>query len=113
MHARTLLLLLVSVGAPTSSRLADSRAVASEPALAPVAADAPIPAFVQDVQPLLTKYCAECHRGDKAKAGLAFDAFRDERAAVPLGGKHADPGKQRDGNSEEHAAGRFSYEPIQ
>lgn len=62
--------------------LAGLAAIASEPALKPIAADAPVPAFVKDVQPLLAKYCAECHQGDKAKGNLAFESFRDELAAI-------------------------------
>jgi len=62
--------------------LGEISARASEPVLKPVAADAPVPAFVKDVQPLLKKYCSECHQGAKAKAGLAFDVFRDERGAL-------------------------------
>jgi hypothetical protein len=57
-------------------------AMAAEPALKPVPADAPIPAFIKDVKPLLTKYCSECHQGEMAKAGLAFEAFKDERGAL-------------------------------
>jgi hypothetical protein len=56
--------------------------LSAEPKLLPIAANAPVPAFVKDVQPLLAKYCFECHRGEKAKAGLAFDAYRDERTAI-------------------------------
>ncbi|MBS0263948.1 MAG: DUF1592 domain-containing protein, partial [Planctomycetes bacterium] len=53
-----------------------------QPALKPVPADAPVPTFAKDIQPLLAKYCAECHQGDKAKGGLAFDGFKDESSAV-------------------------------
>src|SRR4249920_367196 len=55
---------------------------AAEPALKPVAADAPVPTYVKDVQPLLKQYCSECHQGAKAKAGVAFETFRDERGAL-------------------------------
>jgi hypothetical protein len=58
------------------------RAASAEPALAPIAANEPIPGFVKDVQPLLAQYCFECHQGEKAKGGLAFDTFRDERTAI-------------------------------
>ena len=57
-------------------------AVAAEPPLKPVPADAPIPAFIKDVKPILTKYCTECHQGDMARAGLDFEAFKDKRAAL-------------------------------
>src|SRR5262249_6381508 len=56
--------------------------LADEPALKPVPADAPPPAFVKDIQPLLKKYCLECHSGDQAKAGLTFESFKDERTAL-------------------------------
>ena len=55
---------------------------AAEPAIQPVPANAPVPSFVKDVQPLLAKYCSECHHGEKAKGGLAFDTFKDESTAV-------------------------------
>jgi hypothetical protein len=78
-HRRSLL------GIPTVLAMAlsvgDSVSVA-EPALKPVPADAPVPAFVKDVQPLLRQYCSECHQGPKAKAGVAFDTIRDERGAL-------------------------------
>src|SRR5579863_9267090 len=57
-------------------------AFADDPPLKPIAADAPVPAFVMDVQPLLTQYCAECHAGPMAKGGVAFDVFPDERGAL-------------------------------
>ncbi len=82
MRVRTVLLLCIAAIGAVSSAPGDRCALSAEPALTPVAANAPLPAFVQDVQPLLTKYCFECHRGDKAKGGLAFDAFRDERTAI-------------------------------
>jgi Protein of unknown function (DUF1592)/Protein of unknown function (DUF1588)/Protein of unknown function (DUF1587)/Protein of unknown function (DUF1585)/Protein of unknown function (DUF1595)/Ca-dependent carbohydrate-binding module xylan-binding/Planctomycete cytochrome C len=55
---------------------------ADEPALKPIAAGTPAPAFMKDVRPLLAKFCFECHQGEKAKGGLALDLFRDERAAL-------------------------------
>ena len=82
MRARTCLLLLVGIGASLSLGLSDRHVFSDEPALVPIAANAPLPAFAKDVQPLLTKYCYECHQGDKAKGGLAFDTFRDERTAI-------------------------------
>jgi len=82
MRARTCLVLLVSAGALSWPGFTGRCAFCDEPALAPIAANAPLPAFVEDVQPLLTKYCFECHRGEKAKGGLAFDTFRDERTAI-------------------------------
>ncbi len=82
MRARARLSLLVSAGASSLRGLSGHLALSDEPALAPIAAAAPLPAFVNDVQPLLTKYCIECHQGEKAKGGLAFDTFRDERTAI-------------------------------
>ncbi|HEY2253973.1 MAG TPA: DUF1587 domain-containing protein, partial [Planctomycetaceae bacterium] len=82
MRARTLLLLLIAAAARSWACFPDGRALSAEPALTPIAANAPLPAFVQEIQPLLTKYCFECHRGNKPKGGLAFDAFPDERTAI-------------------------------
>jgi hypothetical protein len=62
--------------------LASVAVCAADPTLKPVPADAPGPAFAKDVQPLLAKYCSECHSGEKAKGGLAFETFKDERTAV-------------------------------
>jgi hypothetical protein len=72
--------LILSGLASIALGMAGRSARAAEPELKPVAADAPLPAFVKDIKPLLNKYCAECHQGEKAKGGLAFEAFRDERA---------------------------------
>ena len=62
--------------------LAVIAARADEPPIKPIPADAAALSFVKDVQPLLAKYCAECHSGQKPKGGLAFEAFGDERAAL-------------------------------
>jgi Protein of unknown function (DUF1592)/Protein of unknown function (DUF1588)/Protein of unknown function (DUF1587)/Protein of unknown function (DUF1585)/Protein of unknown function (DUF1595)/Ca-dependent carbohydrate-binding module xylan-binding/Cytochrome C oxidase, cbb3-type, subunit III len=58
------------------------RLQADEPALKPVPEGQPHADFVKDVQPLLKKYCAECHFGEQVKGGIAFDTFKDERTAV-------------------------------
>ncbi len=78
-HCRSLLGMPIALAVAAWVNVA---ATAAEPALTPVAADAPVPSFVTDVQPLLKKYCSECHAGPKAKAGIAFDAVREERAAL-------------------------------
>src|SRR5438132_4118899 len=35
-----------------------------------------------DVKPLLTKYCTTCHGGEKPRAGMALDSYRDEKSAL-------------------------------
>ena len=55
---------------------------ADEPALKPIPEGQGNADFVKDVQPLLKKYCAECHFGAEVKGGIAFDTFKDERTAV-------------------------------
>ncbi|MCB9938654.1 MAG: DUF1592 domain-containing protein [Planctomycetaceae bacterium] len=35
--------------------------------------------FRERVQPLLAKYCADCHAGDAAEGGLSFDKFKKAR----------------------------------
>ncbi len=35
-----------------------------------------------DVKPLLAKYCTSCHGGMKPRAGMALDAYRDEKSAL-------------------------------
>lgn len=49
-----------------------------------VAADQPA-SFTKQIQPILTKYCADCHTGDEAEAGIAFDHYRDDAAAIKAG----------------------------
>jgi len=39
------------------------------------------PAFKQKIQPFLTKYCVNCHKGDNPKAGLTLDAYQSEAHA--------------------------------
>ena len=82
MRVTTCLKLFVSAAVMTWLGLPGRRAFSTEPALAPIAAGTPLPEFVNDVQPLLSKFCFECHRGEQAKKGLALDTFRDERTAI-------------------------------
>ncbi len=35
-----------------------------------------------EVRPLLLKYCGDCHQGDKAEAGVAFDQLTEARAGT-------------------------------
>src|SRR5579872_4553903 len=74
--------LCLSVALAGIGCLATVLAGGEEPAPKPVAADAPAVSFVKDVQPLLAKYCSECHGAEKPKGGLALAAFRDERGAL-------------------------------
>ena len=41
--------------------------------------------FVKDVRPLLERYCADCHMNDEAEAGIAFDRYEDQAAALKDG----------------------------
>ncbi len=56
-------------------------------ALRPVVAqDAKPPdAFEHQVKPLLKRYCAQCHMKENPEAGIAFDKFADQAAAVKGG----------------------------
>ena len=36
--------------------------------------------YATEIRPLLMKYCGECHQGDQANAGVAFDELTEERA---------------------------------
>lgn len=38
--------------------------------------------YANEVRPLLMKYCGDCHQGDKAEAGVAFDQLTAERAGT-------------------------------
>jgi hypothetical protein len=40
------------------------------------------PAYDKDIAPLLAKYCITCHGGDKPKAKLALDKYKDEPAIL-------------------------------
>jgi hypothetical protein len=39
-----------------------------------------------DIQPLLAKYCLECHSGTKAKGGVEFESLTNIKAALGMGG---------------------------
>lgn len=82
MRERIRVTCLIAASAACLAGVSGMVADAGEPALTPVRADAPLPGFSKDVRPLLTKYCESCHQGEKAKGGLAFDVFRDERGAL-------------------------------
>src|SRR5437763_3409161 len=41
--------------------------------------------FRERVRPILRKYCFDCHNADDAAAGIAFDRFDDEAAALAEG----------------------------
>ena len=36
---------------------------------------AAVPDFQKDIQPLMTKYCVECHGSTKPKAGVRLDSY--------------------------------------
>jgi hypothetical protein len=42
----------------------------------------PQPTFVKHVQPILAKYCLDCHNAAKKKGGLALDGFKDQARAL-------------------------------
>lgn len=60
---------------PLAARVASA---AETPAPARRATD--IPQFNDQIQPLLARYCVECHRGDKAKGQLRLDALTPDLA---------------------------------
>ena len=43
------------------------------------------PDFAKQIAPLLSKYCTECHSGDKPKGKLALDKYKDEQSALKNG----------------------------
>ena len=38
--------------------------------------------FTKEIAPLISKYCASCHSGEKPKGGLNLAAFKNENAAL-------------------------------
>jgi hypothetical protein len=54
------------------------------PAQSPATASSPRPAvnFARQVAPLLRQYCTDCHGGDKPRAGVALDRYRDDITAA-------------------------------
>lgn len=38
--------------------------------------------YATEIRPLLLKYCGECHHGEQANAGVAFDELTEERAST-------------------------------
>src|SRR4051812_482396 len=52
---------------------------------APRASSAPVPAAAQfhtTIQPILEKYCSDCHTDGMNKGGVAFDEFKSDDALV-------------------------------
>jgi hypothetical protein len=43
------------------------------------------PDFAKQIAPLLSKYCTECHSGDKPKGKLSLDKYKDEASALKNG----------------------------
>lgn len=41
------------------------------------------PNYTDDVRPILSKYCVQCHQGKKAKAGISLDSY----TSIMAGGK--------------------------
>jgi hypothetical protein len=68
-----------AIHAPSVSNTLAGLALLAVLGLAPGATAAP-PSFAKDVRPLLARYCADCHTGDTAESGIAFDRL-DETAA--------------------------------
>lgn len=84
MALRPVLLALLAAAAGLTARWAV--AVQDEPApkaagRAAPPAPAEDPAFKEKVLPFLQKYCVDCHKGEKAKGGLALDGYVSEAAA--------------------------------
>jgi hypothetical protein len=54
-------------------------------------ADKDAPSFTKDVKPFLTKYCVNCHMGDKPKGGVALDTYdgltKNPKKKVVIAGK--------------------------
>lgn len=67
--------------APVETVYAGGPAGAETPVRAAPPAQAEDPAFKEKVLPFLQKYCVDCHKGEKAKGGLALDGYVSEAAA--------------------------------
>jgi len=54
-------------------------------------ADKDPPSYTKDVMPFLTKYCVNCHMGDKPKGGVALDTYegltKNPKKKVVVAGK--------------------------
>ncbi|HTN75547.1 MAG TPA: hypothetical protein VL096_09880, partial [Pirellulaceae bacterium] len=70
---RKLGLLAVVAGLLSTIDCESRQAAAADPARLKVLE----PAFAGDVQPLLKKYCHECHAGERVEAELDLAAFRN------------------------------------
>jgi hypothetical protein len=79
MTARSVLILLgitaLGIAVPWSGA---APLQAPSPATAPSSEEA---VFDKQVVPLLKKYCLDCHKGDKPKAGLSLDVYQSEAHA--------------------------------
>ncbi len=71
----------VPFGSLRRSRDGDDRKVLQDETIL-VAGPAGKPDFGRDVQPLLSKYCVDCHSGKKPKGNLTLDGFADQTAAL-------------------------------
>ena len=40
------------------------------------------PTYEKDILPFLKKHCFSCHGNGKAKAGLSFDKFKDDKSVL-------------------------------
>src|SRR5258705_94656 len=53
--------------------------------LAAQTARAQAPSFTEDVQPLVKKYCVECHRTNNVKGGLKLETYKSLGEGSDLG----------------------------
>ena len=71
-------LLALLAASPWETGLRADPPPASQAALQPSPAGVPAADYETGVKPFIAKYCLECHSGEKAKGGLAFDKIESE-----------------------------------
>ncbi|MSR60192.1 MAG: DUF1592 domain-containing protein [Planctomycetaceae bacterium] len=63
-----------------------SASLQGDPPLEPAPASAAAASFENDIKPFVTKYCFECHQGEKSQGGLALERYMTEAEVL----KHRD-----------------------
>lgn len=56
--------------------------VRAEPNLKPIPDGVKNASYEKDIQPLLARYCVQCHQGEKARGGIDFEAFASQGGAL-------------------------------
>ncbi|HEV3202815.1 MAG TPA: DUF1592 domain-containing protein [Gemmataceae bacterium] len=82
MGLRLILVIVLVLSLSSSNPAPTARAADMEKSPAPAAQSSEKVTFEQHIQPFLSTYCVFCHSGDKPKAGLSLDKYKNETAVL-------------------------------